>query len=156
MCHGAPVKAFPRPATPTEFADDVAGYLFGDVNAARRIAILPDIYGCNAFYRGMATHLSQKGAGVFLVDTFHGLGELPEVTREAAFARRNKVEDKAFLDKFETFIDARGVTGVIGFCLGGLYVLNWRDAARRRICWDFTVSRKVCLIRIRCRRPLTI
>lgn len=130
MCHGAPVRAFPTPVEPHVFDESVAGYVFGDARAKNRVAILPDIYGCNAFYRGLATHLAEKGAGVFLVDTFHGLGELSENTREVAFERRNKVKDKNFLDHFETFIDDRGVTGVIGFCLGGLYVF---ELARRRV-----------------------
>ena len=130
MCHGKAVKAFPTPASPVEFDAEVSGYLFGDPKAEKRVAILPDIYGCNPFYRGLATHLSHEGAGVFLVDTFHGLGELPENTREAAFARRGQVKDKEFLARFEKFLVKQNVTGVIGFCLGGLYVF---ELARRAV-----------------------
>ena len=72
--------------------------------------------------------LSQTGSDVYLVDAFAGLGDLPEVTREAAFARRGKVKDKAFLDSFEKFASARGLEAVVGFCLGGLYVF---ELARR-------------------------
>lgn len=127
MCHGKAVNAFPTPDAGEAFDAVVSGYAFG-AQSDKRIAILPDIYGCNPFYKGLATRYAQKGAEVFLVDTFHGFGELPENTREAAFARRGKVKDKEFLDRFEEFCTDKDVTGVIGFCLGGLYVF---ELARR-------------------------
>ena len=130
MCHGAAVSAFPEPETPTAFKGVVAGFAFGPDEAARRIAVLPDIYGCNPFYRGLATHLAAMGARVFLVDPFDGLGDLPEATRELAFERRNKVRDKAFVDAFEAFLKHENIDGVIGFCLGGLYVF---ELARRGV-----------------------
>ncbi|QLC26423.1 dienelactone hydrolase family protein [Parasphingopyxis algicola] len=129
MCHGKAVRAFPDPMDAESFDDGVSGYRFGG-DTERRIAILPDIYGCNDFYRGLSTHLAERGAQVFLVDTFAGLGDLPEVTREAAFARRGQVEDKAFLDRFEDFVRRNRIGGVIGFCLGGLYVF---ELARRGV-----------------------
>ena len=105
----------------------MAGYIFGQ-EAEKSVAILPDIYGCNDFYRGLSTHLAHTGKQVYLVDTFAGLGELEEQTREAAFARRNKVSDSRFLDAFEQFCGELGIDAVIGFCLGGLYVF---ELARR-------------------------
>lgn len=129
MCHGAAVAAFPSPAEPTGYKGEVEGFIFGG-QGGRRIAILPDIYGCNDFYRGLSTYLAHAGAQVYLIDTFAGLGDLPEVTREAAFTRRNKVEDAAFVDRFERFIAAEKIDGVIGFCLGGLYVF---ELARRGV-----------------------
>lgn len=132
MCHGKAVAAFPEPKLGRAFEKQVSGYYYpaehGQANA--KIAILPDIYGCNPFYQGLSLHLQGKGAAVYLVDTFAGLGELPEVTREAAFARRNKVRDKQFLNDFEAFCAEKKVTGVIGFCLGGLYVF---ELARRQM-----------------------
>lgn len=130
MCHGKAVAAFPTPTEPATFNDGVVGYHWANPNAKSKIAILPDIYGCNPFYRGLATRFANKGAEVFLVDTFAGFGELPEMTREAAFARRGKVADREFLDRFEKFVTANGITGVIGFCLGGLYVF---ELARRGV-----------------------
>ncbi|MEM9750214.1 MAG: dienelactone hydrolase family protein [Pseudomonadota bacterium] len=127
MCHGAPISAFPEAKLGAPFGAQVHGYSYGDVGD-KRIAILPDIYGCNPFYQGMAAHFLNKGARVDLIDPFHGLGELPEITREAAFARRNKVQDKTFLDAFGAYVSEAGVTGVIGFCLGGLYIF---ELARR-------------------------
>ncbi len=128
MCHGKAVAAFPTPTEPVAFNNRVTGYHWANQNADSKIAILPDIYGCNPFYRGLATRYAQMGADVYLVDTFAGFGDLPEMTREAAFARRGKVADKEFLDRFEAFADSQGITGIIGFCLGGLYVF---ELARR-------------------------
>lgn len=133
MCHGHAVKAFPAPAPAEPFDRTVAGFTWGDPAAEKTIAVLPDIYGCNPFYKGLSTLMAQKGARVHLVDTFYGLGDLPEATREAAFARRNKVDDKSFLDRFEQFCREEQVTGVVGFCLGGLYIF---ELARRGLSAD--------------------
>ncbi|MDJ0919858.1 MAG: dienelactone hydrolase family protein [Henriciella sp.] len=133
MCHGQAVAAFPEPKLGEPFSGVVEGYAYGDPSAAKKIVILPDIYGCNPFYQGLSQRYADKGARVFLVDTFAGLGELPENTREAAFARRGQVKDKTFLDSLETFCEAEGVTGLMGFCLGGLYVF---ELARRDVSFD--------------------
>ena len=101
MCHGAAINAFPAPALGEPFERSVAGFRYGDKSALVKIALLPDIYGCNPFYQGLAKRFAGKGAEAFLVNPFHGLGELAENTREAAFARREKVRDKTFLDQFE-------------------------------------------------------
>ncbi len=130
MCHGKAVAAFPIPTEPVAFENEVSGYHWANPGASSKIAILPDIYGCNPFYRGLATRFNQMGAGVYLIDTFTGFGDLPEMTREAAFARRGKVADKNFLDRFEAFVASQGITGIIGFCLGGLYVF---ELARRGV-----------------------
>lgn len=130
MCHGKAVAAFPTPTEPATFDEGVQGYHWANAGAQHKIAILPDIYGCNPFYRGLATRYAQLGADVYLVDTFAGFGDLPEMTRDAAFARRGKVADKEFLDRFEAFVTSHSITGVIGFCLGGLYVF---ELARRGV-----------------------
>jgi carboxymethylenebutenolidase len=54
--------------------------------------------------------------------------DLPEQTREAAFARRDKLRDRAFVDAIESFARRHFAAGVLGFCLGGLYVF---ELARR-------------------------
>lgn len=128
MCHGQAVAAFPTPDDAESFSAQVNGYAYGNPDAAAKIAILPDIYGCGPFYQGLATHYAHKGARVYLVDTFSGLGELETGTREEAFARRGKVSDKTFVDNFQAWAGDQGVTGVLGFCLGGLYIF---ELARR-------------------------
>lgn len=130
MCHGQAIKAFPPPAPAKPFSEAVSGFTWETGATDTRIAILPDIYGCSPFYKGLSSLLADRGADVFLVDPFHGLGDLPEATREAAFARRHNVRDKSFLDDFETFATARQITGVVGFCLGGLYIF---ELARRNM-----------------------
>ncbi|MEO0423536.1 MAG: dienelactone hydrolase family protein [Pseudomonadota bacterium] len=131
MCHGKAVAAFPPPVLGEAVTDGgISAYRWPQAAADKRIAILPDIYGCNPFYQGLAGHLAERGAEVHLIDTFAGLGELAEMTREAAFARRHQVRDKAFLDLAQSYLGAHQITGVIGFCLGGLYVF---ELARRGV-----------------------
>lgn len=130
MCHGKAVSAFPEPKLGEAFAKSVHGFKYPSEGAENRIAILPDIYGVNPFYQGLSRHLQDRGAYVFLIDPFHGMGERETMSREEGFAFRNKVRDKAFLDDFQAFIEEKNVTGVIGFCLGGLYVF---ELARRGV-----------------------
>ncbi len=133
MCHGEPSPSFPAPVVDGEFSHEVDGLTFGSETASIRIAVIPDIYGLNQFYQGFCTHLASKGSRVFLVNPFAGLGGLSEMTREAAFARRMKVRDTAFVDQFEAFCTSHSVGGVVGFCLGGCYVF---ELARRNVSQD--------------------
>jgi len=128
MCHGTAVSAFPEPVLGEAFSKSVNGYKYSNPGAENRIAIIPDIYGVNPFYQGMCRHLQDRGAYVFLINPFHGMGERETMSREEAFGFRNKVKDKAFLDDFQTFVEEKNITGVVGFCLGGLYVF---ELARR-------------------------
>lgn len=128
MCNAASLSFFRKPRRIDHLVSSVESFVQGPDDAAFRIAILPDIYGCSPFYEGLSAHFAELGARVFLVNPFAGLGELREPTREAAFERRHKVADKGFLDSFEAFARDQQITGVVGFCLGGLYVF---ELARR-------------------------
>ena len=130
MCHGKASAFFPVPTSEERFRAEVDGYAFGNEGDGMAIAIIPDIYGCNPFYSGMATYLAQKGNRVFLIDPFAQIGGLAEVTREAALERRGKLRDREFLDKVEEFASDKKLDAIIGFCLGGLYVF---DLARRGV-----------------------
>ena len=130
MCRTANLNSLPEPADSRVSVGSVTAYAFGSATADVRIAILPDIYGCSPFYRGLATRYAEHGACAFLVDTFAEHGDLAEATREAAFARRHQVRDKSFLDRFERFVTDERITGVAGFCLGGFYVF---ELARRNV-----------------------
>lgn len=130
MCHGVASSAFPEPGDFSSYSSDIQATMFGDSNAEQRIAILPDIYGSNPFYQGFAAHLAQRDRHVYLVDMFAGLGDIPKATREAAFERRHKLKDAAFIDSFERFVDKEHIGGVVGFCLGGLFVF---ELARRKL-----------------------
>ncbi|WOF45885.1 dienelactone hydrolase family protein (plasmid) [Sphingopyxis indica] len=129
MCHTEKSGFFALTADGEPFHDDgISGFRFGEVVSDRRVAILPDIYGCTPFYKGFAAHLAALGAKVDLIDIFDGLGDLPEQTRERAFERRHRLKDRAFLDRFEAYARRAKVNGVVGFCIGGLFVY---ELARR-------------------------
>jgi carboxymethylenebutenolidase len=128
MCHGRPIEAFPAPQTGTPFEKEVAGFAYGPADSEHRLAVLPDIYGCTPFYRQLSVRYAAMGAHVKLIDPFHKLGLLEEDTREAAFERRHRLADKAFLEAFEKHARSASVTGILGFCLGGLYIF---ELARR-------------------------
>ena len=63
------------------------------------VVIAVDIYGANRFYKGVAERLAAEGCAVILPDIFFREGELPEVTREAAFERRAKLDDGRALEE---------------------------------------------------------
>lgn len=128
MCHGLASKAFPELGEFRVSTASVTASVFG--NDGKRIAILPDIYGSNPFYQGLATRWAESGAEVHLIDVFAGLGDLPRATREAAFSRRHRLRDSEFLDRFESYVREHEFHGVVGFCLGGLFVF---DLARRNV-----------------------
>lgn len=128
MCHGAAVSAFPDACLGEVYDGEIHGYQYGDKAAEKHIAIFPDVYGANPLYQGLALYYAQKGARVTLIDPYSPLGDLPEATREHAFARRMKLKDKTLLDQIEAFSAKQTVTGIVGFCLGGLYIF---ELARR-------------------------
>lgn len=133
MCHPDRIESFPEPGDyRVREADGLKFWEFrpegGDDRG--RVAIITDIFGCNNFYQGFATWLGQRGWQPLLIDLFSDLGELPEVTREAAFERRHKLRDNDVCNRLEAFISNQGVDAVIGFCLGGNYVF---ELARRNV-----------------------
>jgi carboxymethylenebutenolidase len=130
MCHGVASAAFPAVGKYVTTTAEPFSLAFGDSVARVRIAILPDIYGPGPFYQGLATYLAERGAFVQLMDPFHELGPMAEPSREAAFARRNGLLDRAYVDGFERFAREQRITGVVGFCFGGLYVF---ELARRGV-----------------------
>jgi carboxymethylenebutenolidase len=125
MCHTRASVALPEPGRADRITQSgVTAFAYGSGASDHRIVVIPDIYGASPFYRGLSTWYANKGARVFLLDPFAEIGELPEVTREAAFARRAKLRDRACVDAIESFARWHEATGVVGFCLGGLYVFE--------------------------------
>lgn len=125
MCHTQPIVSLPPPGPSIAVNDcGVSASAFGDKASDQRIVIIPDIYGASAFYQSLSTFYASHGAYVFLLDPFASVGELPEVTREAAFARRAKLRDRECVDAIEKFSRQHGAVGMVGFCLGGLYVFE--------------------------------
>lgn len=137
MCHSAPSARLPavdgepfRAETPE---GALTGLRFGESGPSGAALILPDIYGMTPFYRGLAAHLAAMGGEAILLDPFADHGELSEQSREAAFARRHLIADTAFVDSVQAFMADRPVRAVMGFCLGGNFVLELarRDARCR-------------------------
>ena len=135
MCHDTTPSSLPTPGN----------YQLGNSNSLKywdfssaasktesdvRVALLTDIYGCNDFYQSMSTHFANQGWQSHLIDLFADLGELPEVTREAAFERRHKLRDQECCDLIAQYILDKQITAVVGFCLGGNFIF---ELARRNV-----------------------
>ena len=94
------------------------------------VVLFHDIWGVNDFYRDFAMRMAAEGYPTLLPDFFVRQGPLAEPTREAVFERRTRMDQEqgvrdlgAAIQFMETTTDAAGKVGVVGFCLGGTYVL---------------------------------
>lgn len=101
-----------------------------DGGPAPAVVILHDIWGANDFYHDLARRLAAEGFAALLPDLFVRQGSLPEQTREAAFARRARLDQTVALADIAGAIRwmrdhpaTTGKVGTIGFCLGGTYVM---------------------------------
>jgi len=137
MCHNDKLNALPEPgAYQVKEADGLKYWSFEPESKplkeqpTKRVGIITDIYGCNEFYQSFATYIASEGWEVYLIDLFTDLGELKEITREAAFERRHKLRDGEVCDKLERLIASQELSAVIGFCLGGNFV---SEMARRNV-----------------------
>src|SRR5713226_4342772 len=89
------------------------------------IVIVNDIFGRSPFYEHLAGRLAQAGFVALDPEFFFREGPLPEPTREAAMARRPKLNEKrtladlgAAIDWLRGRRDVSGRIGTIGFCMG--------------------------------------
>ncbi len=132
MCHDKTPSSLPAPGDYQ--IHNANGLKYWDFSSKTdsdvRVALLTDIYGCNDFYQSMSTYFAEQGWQSHLVDLFSDLGELPEVTRDAAFERRHKLRDQKCCDLIEQYIRDNNITAVVGFCLGGNFVF---ELARRNV-----------------------
>lgn len=124
MCHISKLSLCAAENPASDYGGIVSARCYANPAASRRIALLPDIYGVTPFYRGLASYLSDQGATVCLVDLWRPFGELPEMTREAAWERRHHIRDRAFCDDLEAFVEQERIDTVIGFCIGGNFLLE--------------------------------
>ena len=91
------------------------------------VVILPTIFGVNAFVRGYAETLARAGLAAAVWDHYEGLPLTADY--EESKARARKLADAGMHAKvgkwIEYMLDDLRLTsvGVLGFCLGGRYVL---------------------------------
>ena len=91
------------------------------------VVILPTIFGVNAFVRGYAETLARAGLAAAVWDHYEGLPLTTDY--EESKARARKLSDPGMHAKVKKWIDymmselALNSVGVLGFCLGGRYVL---------------------------------
>lgn len=124
MCHIHASPSFGAEPDARHYAGAVASLVYGDANAKRKIAVLPDIYGLTPFYRAFAGYLSGRDAEVYLVNPWQPFGELPEATREAAYERRHKLRDSSYCDALARFLVDEAIDTIVGFCIGGNFVFE--------------------------------
>ena len=99
--------------------------------AGAGVLVVADVFGRSPFYEDLAGRLALAGFTALLPDYFFRQGPLPEPTREAAMARREKLDQNQTLVDLSQAIDwlhlqpfAAGPIGTIGFCMGGTLVLD--------------------------------
>jgi len=92
------------------------------------VLIIHDIWGANEFYQDLARRLAGAGYAAYLPDLFVRQGNLPEPTREAAFARASQHSFPQAIADLQRVIDVLetrggGKLGTVGFCMGGTLVM---------------------------------
>ena len=132
MCHDTTPSSLPSPGNYQLCNSQGLKYwdFTNNKDSEVSVALLTDIYGCNEFYQSMSTLFAEQGWQSHLIDLFSDLGELPEVTRDAAFERRHKLRDQDACDLIAQYIIDNNITAVVGFCLGGNFVF---ELARRNV-----------------------
>jgi carboxymethylenebutenolidase len=99
------------------------------------VLLVTDMFGIAAFYRGFAEKLASAGHIVIAPDIFFRVGELSEMSPEAALERRARLDENRRLGDLNTVLSwVRGRydqqrVATIGFSMGGTQVL---DLATRR------------------------
>lgn len=126
MCHTKQIEYFGNILDYKNFTAEVDGITFE--GSGRNIVVLPDIYGLTDFYKSYASYLSRQGSTVHLVNPWSGLGGEPTLSREEAYARKNKLKDFSYCNRVEKYLKANDIDAILGFCLGGNFSL---EMARR-------------------------
>ena len=139
MCHPEVPAGTPPPNVHTEEVaiELVNGEGMGALVAypertpAPAVLVINDVFGRSVFYEQLTGRLAEAGFVACDPEFFFRQGKLPEQTREAAMARRQKLDEKqalidlnSALDSLKRRPDVNGKIGTIGFCMGGTFVLN--------------------------------
>jgi carboxymethylenebutenolidase len=96
----------------------------------RPVLLVTDMFGITPFYRGSAEKLANAGHIVIVPDIFFRVGELTEISPEAALERRARLDENRLLGDLNTVLswirdryDQQRVA-TIGFCVGCTQVLD--------------------------------
>jgi carboxymethylenebutenolidase len=141
MCHPEVPAGEPIPnvttleaAVPLGAGEEMPGLLaLPERMPAPAVLIVNDIFGRSSFYENLVRRLALAGFVGYTPEFFFRVGPLPERTREAAFARRARLDESDLLRDMGAAVEwliARpevggNPVGVIGFCMGGTVVLDF-------------------------------
>ena len=103
-----------------------------EAGAGAAVLLVHDIFGPTPFYQGLAARLAGAGYRVLLPELFFREGPLSTVTREAAYTRWRRFDERRALGELHLALDwlaahggaGAGRLGTVGFCLGGTLVLD--------------------------------
>lgn len=133
MCHSdwgglPPDEAARRDIALADGARMPAWHVEPDEIRGAPVVVMPDIYGPSPFYWEITRRLARCGHRAMLVDHHFREGPLTEHSREAAFARRESMDETQALRDLDAAIDSVGDrsdrVGVVGFCLAGQFALD--------------------------------
>lgn len=139
MCHPEVPAGQPAPEVPREevsigldSGESMPALLARPETPARgAVLVIADVFGRSPFYEDLAGRLALAGFTALLPDYFFRQGPLPEPTREAAMARRQRLDLSRTPDDLQSALEwqranagARGRLGTVGFCMGGTLVLQ--------------------------------
>jgi carboxymethylenebutenolidase len=98
---------------------------------APAVLVACDVFGRSPFYEGLAARLATAGFEALVPEFFFRQGPLAQRTREAAFARRERLNQQRSLEDLRAALawlrerpGHAGRIGTVGFCMGGTFVLD--------------------------------
>ncbi|HSR24500.1 MAG TPA: dienelactone hydrolase family protein [Candidatus Eisenbacteria bacterium] len=98
---------------------------------APAVLVACDVFGRSPFYESLAARVATAGFEALVPEVFFRQGPLPERTREAAFARRARLDERGALEDLRAALrwlrerpGYAGRVGTVGFCMGGTFVLD--------------------------------
>lgn len=137
MCHAAVPPGSPTPeVAPSEVEITLPG---GEPMPALHTAagpgapgvlIVADVFGRSPFYEHLAALVAEAGFQALVPEFFFRQGGLAEPGREAAFARRARLDEGRSVEDLRAAVawlrerSGGSAIGTIGFCMGGTFVLD--------------------------------
>ena len=100
--------------------------------SAPAVLVVSDVFGRSPFYENLACRLAMAGFAALCPEYFFREGPLEQPTREAALARRQRLDEGRAVRELDATIDWLGAldgvigdrVGTVGFCMGGTFVLD--------------------------------